>query len=111
MYWLGDSKQRKLPNKENDDDGNGVLRRPRLMTVFLVISSRSGGRVEVDILLVVTFPQHASDEDLHDCAFWKNSHKSRLVFQYELSHLISFHSSTDLSCQCRLWLCSPMVPE
>ena len=43
------------------------------MTVFLVISSRSGGRVEVDILLVVTFPQHASDEDPHDCAFWKKT--------------------------------------
>ena len=33
------------------------------MTVFLVISSRRGRRGEVDILLVVTFPQHPSDED------------------------------------------------
>ena len=56
----------KLQNNENDDDGNGVLRRPRLMTVFLVISSRRGRRGEVDILLVVTFPQHRNDEDAPD---------------------------------------------
>ena len=53
----------KAPN-EHDDDSNGVLRRARLMTVFLVISSRrERGRREVDILLVVTFPQHNSDEE------------------------------------------------
>ena len=44
------------------------------MTVFLVISSLSapvvggggGSRREVDILLVVTFPQHRNDEDAPD---------------------------------------------
>ena len=55
------------------------------MTVFLVISSLSapvvggggGSRREVDILLVVTFPQHRNDEDAPDNHHGELCHSSK----------------------------------